>query len=227
MTNNIPVPVNGYNYGTYLWQYETDKTGTVFQTLCGRLGTDGAWGVRLWRCPPGGKSELIYFIEGGNGKISVDDINKRLLFLGTDNRGSVFAFVVQGYIYPDDKPSSTIVNVDESQVASLRQSIATAQTMADRAYAVATQARNEANDAKSQVAELTKVVVGLQAQVNQMQTQINGLLTPSQVADLVWQKIKDMNYLYRLAFLAWPKPDPVPDIKAYVDDLVTLIKKAK
>lgn len=45
--------------------------------------------------------------------------------------------------------------------------------------------------------------------------------------DLVWQKIKDINYLYRLAFLAWPKPDPDQDIKAYVDDLVALIRKAK
>jgi len=33
--------------------------------------------------------------------------------------------------------------------------------------------------------------------------------------------------LYRLAFLAWPTPFPDVDIKAYVDDLVALIRKVK
>ena len=224
MTNLRP-PVNGFNYGTYLWQYVTDKTGTVFQTLCGNVGTGTPWGVRLYRCPPNAKTELIYFIEGGNGRIMVDDINKRLLFLGTDKNGAVFYFVVQGYIYPDDKPSSTIVNVDESQVASLRQSIATAQSMATSASAAAAKANVKSDDALEQVKTLQTQVNEMQQRLDSMQSQINGLLTPSQVADLVWQKIKDVNYLYRLAFIAWPKQDPDPDIRAYVTDLVNLIKR--
>jgi hypothetical protein len=54
---------------------------------------------------------------------------------------------------------------------------------------------------------------------------VSQLLTPSQVADLVWQKIKDINYLYRLGFNAWPIPAPDPDIRMYIYDLVALIKK--
>jgi len=102
----------------------------------------------------------------------------------------------------------------------MKQSIATAQAMADKAYAKAVNAEIDA-------AGTTSAIKALQGQMATMQTQVNALLTPAQVADLVWQKIKDVNYLYRLAFLAWPRQNPDADIDAYVDDLVALIRKVK
>lgn len=220
-------PVYAMNYPTYLWQLITDKTGTRFQTLAGRLSSDPAWGVRLWRIAPNSKPELIYFIQDGNGQISVDQMTKKLIFTGTDANRMPFLFEVAGYIHPADCPDSTVVNVNEVQVASLKQSIATAQSQANSAYANSEQAKTIANDANAQIANLQKTVNALQAQVNALQAQVNSLPTNSTVADIVWQKLKDMNYLYRLGFLAWPKPDPDADIKAYVDDLVSLIRKVK
>jgi hypothetical protein len=220
-------PVTYRNYPAYLWQIITDKTGTRFQTLTGRLETNGPWGVRVWRCPPTGKIELVYFIQDGNGRLSVNDMTKKLEFLATDKDWNPIIVPIEGYVHPADCPDSTVVNINEVQVATLKQSINTAQTQANNAYANAEQAKSIANNANAQVASLQKTVKELQAQVNTLQAQVNSLLTPNQVADLVWQKIKDINYLYRLGFLAWPKPDPDADIKAYVDDLVTLIKKAK
>jgi regulator of replication initiation timing len=39
-------------------------------------------------------------------------------------------------------------------------------------------------------------------QIQALQQQVSQLLTPNQVADLVWQKIKDINYLYRIGFVS-------------------------
>lgn len=220
-------PVYARNYPTYLWQYVTDKTGTVFQTLAGRLDADGPWGTRVWRCPPNGKPELVYFIQDGNGALTVDVVNKRLLFLTTDKNWMPNIVVIEGYVFPTDYPDVTVVNINETQVATLKQSIATAQAMANTANTTANVALRTANNAEDATKILTDKVNALQGQVQSLQAQVNSLLTPNQVADLVWQKIKDVNYLYRLAFIAYPKPDPDPDIRAYVNDLVGLIKKVK
>lgn len=220
-------PMYAMNYPTYLWQYVTDKTGTVFQTLVGSAGPGTTWGVRIWRCPPNAKPQLIYFLQDGNGSLCVDHINKRLLFLGTDPSRNPFYFVVDGFVYPTDCPDSDVVNINEVQLASVRQSIATTQAMASSAQATAGNAVATASDAQQRVATLERQVNTLQSQLAAMQSQVNALLTPSQVNDLVWQKLKDMNFLYRLAFNAWPAKSPDPDIANYVNDLVALIRKAK
>lgn len=222
--SNLP-PVSVYNYPTYLWQMVTDKTGTIFQTLAGNAGPNTAWGVRVWRCPPGQPPQLVYFLENGNGVLYVDDMSKKLNFLATTPDRKPFIVPIDGYIHPVDCPDTTVVNVNESQLASVRQSIATTQAMAQSAQATATNAAGTANDAAAQIATLSRTVASLDARLTAIQNQVNGLLTPSQVADLVWQKIKDINYLYRLAFNAWPTNSPDPDIRAYVTDLVNLIKR--
>jgi hypothetical protein len=214
-------PAVGYqNYNTYLWDYIPDKTGTYFQTLAGNVGAGTPWGLRVWRCPPNAAPELIVFIPDGNGKLFVNVMTKELWLLGTDANRSTFILKIDGYVFPSDCPDSTVVNINEAQVATLKQSIATTQQIAQSASATANEARGIATDTAAQLAQLQRTVTALQSQVN-------GLLTPSQVADLVWQKIKDINYLYRLAFLAWPTPNPDQDIRAYVADLVALIRKAK
>lgn len=219
-------PVTYTNYSSYLWAYVTDKTGTVFQTLGGNIGPNTGWGTRVWRCPPGQPIQLVYFIDGGNGTLTVDHMNKRLLFLGTVN-GQPFCEVIEGYVYPDDIPQPTIVNIDESQLATVRQSIATTTGIAEQAKAMAKDAEAVAYDTRDTVKALQGQIDALRNQVAAQQNQINALLTPNQVSDLVWSKIKDVNYLYRLAFIAWPTPAPDQDIRSYVADLVALIKKAK
>ena len=209
----VTPPVNLSNYPSYLWQYVSDKTGTIYQSLTGRLSTGGPWGVRVWRIAPGGKPELIFFLQDGNGKLSVNPVTKQLMMLTTDKNWNPGITIIEGYVHPVDCPDSTVVNINENQVASLKQSIATTQSMANNANTTANNAIAKNDD--------------MQKRIDLLQNQINNLLTPQQVADLVWQKLKDMNYLYRLAFLAWPKNNPDPDVKSYVDDLVTLIKKAK
>lgn len=204
------------NYPASSWEYIIDKTGAVFQTVNGRLVPNGPWGVYVFRTAPNQKPQQVYFMQDGHGDLAVTQ--KRLVLLATDSKWQQWIIPIEGYVHDSDCPDSTIVNIDESQLALMRQSIATAQAQADRAYALANNAMQESSAANASVASLTK-------RVNALQSQVNALLTPSQVADLVWQKIKDINYLYRLAFLAWPKPDPDQDIKAYVDDLVSLIRK--
>ena len=216
----ITPPVNAKNYPSYLWQYISDKTGTIYQSLTGRLSTGGPWGVRVWRIAPGEKPELIYFLQDGNGKLSVDPVTKQLMMLTTDKNWNPGITIIEGYVHPVDCPDSTVININESQVASLKQSIATTQNMANNA-------NTTANNAIAKSDDMQKQINAMQKRIDSLQNQVNSLLTPQQVADLVWQKLKDMNYLYRLAFLAWPTNNPDPDIKAYVDDLVTLIKKAK
>ena len=220
-------PVTYGNYQSYLWSYVTDKTGTVFQTLGGDIGAGTGWGTRVWRCPPGQPPQLVYYIEAGNGALTVDHMNKRLLFLGTTQQRQVFCEVIDGYVYPDDIPQPTIVNINESQLATVRQSIATATGIAEQAKAMAKDAEAMAYDTRDTVKALQGQIDALRNQVVAQQNQINALLTPNQVSDLVWSKIKDVNYLYRLAFLAWPTPAPDQDIRSYVADLVALIKKAK
>ena len=216
MTNPQRPPAVYPNYPAADWQYIVDKTGTVFQTVNGRLVPNGPWGVYVFRTAPNQKPQQIYFMQDGHGDLAITQ--KRLVLLATDSKWQQWIIPIEGYVHDSDCPDSTIVNIDESQLALMRQSIATAQAQADRAYALANNAMQESSAANASVASLTK-------RVNALQSQVNALLTPSQVADLVWQKIKDINYLYRLAFLAWPKPDPDQDIKAYVDDLVSLIRK--
>ena len=218
MTNPQRPPAVYPNYPAADWQYIVDKTGTVFQTVNGRLVPNGAWGVYVFRCPPNAKPEQVYFLQDGHGTLTVD--GKRLVLLATDKNWQMFIIEIKGYVAPPDCPDSDVVDINEVQLATLRQSIATAQAQASQAYAMAQTATNRCNDLSTQV-------VNQQKQINDLTQRVNALLTPSQVNDLVWQKLKDMNYLYRLAFNAWPAQSPDPDIRAYVDDLVSLIKRVK
>ena len=204
------------NYPASSWEYIIDKTGAVFQTVNGRLVPNGPWGVYVFRTAPNQKPQQVYFMQDGHGDLAVTQ--KRLVLLATDAKWQQWIIPIEGYVHDSDCPDSTIVSIDDTQLAMMKQSIATANAQANRAYALADNAHQEADAANVAVASVMK-------QVNALQSQVNALLTPNQVADLVWQKIKDINFLYRLAFLAWPAQSPDPDIKAYVDDLVSLIRK--
>ena len=206
------------NYPAASWEFIIDKVGAVYQTITGRLTPNGPWGVYVFRTAPGEKPQQVYFMQDGHGDLAITQ--KRLVLLATDSKWQQWVIPIEGYVHDSDCPDSTVINIDESQLAMMKQSIATANAQANRAYALADNAHQEAGAANASVASVMK-------QLNALQSQVNALLTPSQVSDLVWQKLKDMNYLYRLAFNLWPTPSPDQDIRAYVDDLVALIRKAK
>jgi hypothetical protein len=65
----------------------------------------------------------------------------------------------------------------------------------------------------------------LEQQVAALQIQVNNLLTPQQVADLVWSKVWDINYQIRMGFLAGKSP--IEQVQDYLNDLAVYIKKVK
>lgn len=211
------------NYPSQQWSWIVDKTGAVYQTVYGRLVAGGPWGTFVFRTAPGEKPQQLYYNADGAGRLIVD--HKELYLLYTDPQWQQWIVQIDGYIDPDDTPSSQIVDVNEAQVAGLKMSIATTQQQAQQASSTANNAQSEVVALKSTVQKLQQQLDAQQNTITALQLQVSQLLTPSQVADLVWQKIKDINYLYRLAFNAWPAPAPDMDIRAYVSDLVNLIRK--
>ena len=66
-------------------------------------------------------------------------------------------------------------------------------------------------------------VTTLEQQMAALQAQVNTLLTPNQVADLVWSKVWDINYQIRMGFLAGKSP--IEQVQDYLNDLAVYIKK--
>lgn len=198
-----------------------DKTGTVFQVWTGRLTNPGAFGPHIYRTAPGGKPELVWFLENANGQYLVI-MNKQLWFSYTPAKGGQWLQQIDGYIDPSDTPSSKIVDVDETQVATLKQSIATAQSMASQANAKAIQAQTTAGAANNTAAAALAKVTEQSKQIQALQAQVNALLTPAQVSDLVWAKVWDANYQIRMGFLAGRSA--IQQVQDYLNDLAVYIR---
>lgn len=218
MSQPIRLPINAPSYSAGGANFYIDKTGAIYQTWVGRTTTGGEWGSHVYRTAPGAPSQLLFFQPSINGYLEV--MNKQLWFGYCDARGAQWRLLIDGYIDPSDTPSSAVVNVDEAQVAGLKQSIGTAQATADRASGTATRATQTANDASNDVHNLAVTVATLQAQVNTLQSQ---MLTKSQVEDIVWAKIWDVNYLIRLGFINGTSP--IQQVQDYLVDLATYIKR--
>jgi len=129
-----------------------DKTGAVYQTIYGRLVAGGPWGVYVFRTAPSGKPQQLFFSADGSGRLMVD--HKELYLLYTDAQWQQWYTKIDGYIDPSDEPSSTIVDVNEAQVAGLKLSIETAQRTAQQAQAMASSAYERATAAESKTQEL-------------------------------------------------------------------------
>jgi len=218
MSQPIRLPINAPSYSAGGANFYIDKTGAIYQTWVGRTTTGGEWGSHVYRTAPGAPSQLLFFQPSINGYLEV--MNKQLWFGYCDARGAQWRLLIDGYIDPSDTPSSAVVNVDEAQVAGLKQSISTAQSTADRASGTATRATQTANDASNDVHNLAVTVATLQAQVNALQAQ---MLTKAQVEDIVWAKIWDVNYLIRLGFINGSSP--IQQVQDYLVDLATYIKR--
>ena len=212
-----PFTARCYGAGTMV----IDKAGTIFQAWTGRLTNPGPWGPHIWRTPLGGKPELVWFMENANGNQLII-MNKQLWFDYTPPNGGQWGQQIDGYIDPSDEPSSQVVNVDESQVATLKQSIAVAQNAAFQANSKAIQAQTAANAANNTAAATLAKVAEQSKQIAALQAQVNALLTPNQVNDLVWSKVWDANYQIRMGFLAGRSP--IQQVQDYLNDLATYIR---
>lgn len=201
-----------------------DRAGTVFQVWTGRLTNPGAWGPHIWRTVQGGKPQLVWFMENANGtELMVQ--NKQLFYSYTRPNGGQWLQQIDGYIDPSDTPSSQVVNVDESALDAVKQSVSVAQSTANDARAKATQAQTTANAANNSAAAALAKVAEQQKQIQALQAQVNALLTPSQVSDLVWTKLWDANYQIRMGFLAGRSP--IQQVQDYLNDLAVYIRNVK
>lgn len=218
MSQPIRLPVNAPSYSAGGANFFYDRTGAIYQTWVGRTAPGGDWGSHVYRTAPGEKPQLLFFQAGINGFLEV--INKELWFGYCDARGAQWRLLIDGYIDPSDTPSSVVVNVDEAQVAGLKQSIGTAQATADRSAGLANTAQATANQCKTADATTQRQILALQTQVQALQAQI---LTKSQVEDIVWAKIWDVNYLIRLGFINGSSP--IQQVQDYLVDLASYIKR--
>jgi hypothetical protein len=196
-----------------------DKTGTVFQVWTGRLTNPGAWGPHIWRTVQGGKPQLVWFIENANGTELMIQ-NKQLVFSYTLPNGGQWLQPLDGYIDPSDEPSSKVVNVDESALNAVKQSVATAQTTANNADSKAMRAQTTAQNAQKTADNAKAQIATLQAQVNALQAQ---MLNRAQIEDIVWSKIWDVNYLIRQGFIAGSSS--IQQVQDYLVDLASYIRR--
>ena len=223
MTQPTPpsrAPYTPASYSGAGLSFVIDKTGAVFQVWTGRTVNPGPWGAHVYRTAPNSQPVLVWFIEGDNGSLVI--LNKQLYFGYCDSNGAQWYQSIDGYIDPSDTPSSKIVDVDETQVATLKQSITTAQGMADRASGQALQAQTTAGAANNTAAAALAKVTEQQKQIQALQAQVNALLTPSQVSDLVWAKVWDANYQIRMGFLAGRSA--IQQVQDYLNDLAVYIR---
>lgn len=211
----VPLPKNMHAYSAGgSWNY-IDRAGVLYQQTVGRINDGTPWGIHIWRTPAGRPSELLFLVPDANGGLYI--ANRKLYLAWTDLNGQQWYQEMPGFIYWDDTPSANVVDVNEAQVAVLKAEIDVI--------------RNLANDASIKASRNANDIYGLQKQVNALSDQIKQLqqtiLSRQQIEDIVWSKIKDMNYIYRMAFLAWPRATGDADVDSYVNDLVSLMRKVK
>lgn len=209
MTKPLPAPMTAYSAGGS-WAY-TDKTGTVYQQIVGRQTTGGQWGIHIWRTPPGQKSELLIFVPNANGGLLIND--KKLLLSYTTEPGRQYQIEIPGFIFWDDTPSGQVVDIDENQVAILKQEIITARTAANAAMQTATAALNKTAEQSAQIQALNAKITALE----------NRMITRPQIEDIVWSKIWDVNYLIRMGFL--DGKSEIRQVQDYINDLAVYIRR--
>ena len=216
-----PLPMINSSYAGSGCSFVIDKTGTTFQvTVCSTVD-GGPWGPHVVRTARGGPVQVVWFIPGTAGSLVI--LNKQLYLGYVDSNGQQWYQPISGYIDPSDTPSSTVVNVDESALNAVKQSVTAADNAANNAASIANNAKDTANGAMDNTQKLKARVTTLEQQVATMQNQINQLLTPNQVADLVWAKVWDANYQIRMGFIAGKSS--IQQVQDYLNDLASYIKR--
>jgi hypothetical protein len=196
---------------------EPDKTGAIYHTSMGASTAGAPFGIHVWKQVKGKPSQEILFYPGDHGALTV--IGNTLFFI--HNRAAQKDSQLEeipGYIYPGDMVPSTVVNINDKQVAELKQQLTTAQNQANAAYA-------QSQKAMSLVSSLSNQVDALTARVAKLE-QSGGGTSPvdkQQIEDIVWQKIMDVMWIIRQAMNSGSSTDP--NIQGYLMDLTAFIKK--
>lgn len=205
----LPNPMKAYSAGGS-WTY-TDRTGAIYQQVIGRQTTGGPWGIHIWRTVPGKPSELVVFVKDANGGLLIN--NKILTLVYCDESGRQYQMSIPGFVYWDDTPSAEIIDINENQVALLKQEIATARAAANAAITTANAALQKVNDQNAIIGTLNAKITRLE----------NQQLTKPQIEDIVWSKIWDVNYLIRMGFLQGSSA--VAQVNDYLHDLAIYIRR--
>lgn len=212
------MPVRTPSYPAQGAPYEYDKTGTQYQVQIGNLNKTAPWGLYLFRIKPNGTPEQLFYVADSNGDLAV--INGKLIVRWCDGQWAQWYAEVPGFIPFDDEPSGTVVNVNEAAMAVYKQQVALAQNTANNAMAKADAMQAQVTNLQNQVRTLENTTKSLQAQITAMQTQI---IPRSEIEDIVWAKIWDVNYLIRLGFLQGSSP--IQQVQDYLNDLTVFIKR--
>ena len=218
-TPPIPAPFQATSYGA--GSMVVDRAGTIFQVWTGRLTNPGPWGSRVFRTVKGGRPELVWFIEDANvGVLFV--MNKQLFLPYQPPKGVQHLQQIHGYIDPSDEPSSSVVDVNESALNSIKQSVNVAQTTANAIDYKAARALNMSQTAQATADKARAEIAALQARVNALQTQN---VNVQQITEIVWTKLWDVLYLLRMGMNPGFSKDP--NIQGWIHDLTSFIKKVK
>jgi hypothetical protein len=222
----IRLPGNRPTYGPGKPFY-IDKTGTIYYLWDGRVTNPGPWGTHVYRAAVGQSPELLFFKENSGGTFVV--VNKELWYTYSDGKGIPWRLLIASYIDPQDTPSSTVVQVNESALSAVKLSVATAASLAGTADYKASRAQIAASNAQSSADNVKSQIAGLQAQLAALQARVSAFpsqgVSTQQVADLVWAKLWDVIYTLRLGMNAGLSKDP--NIQGWIHDLTSFIKKVK
>jgi hypothetical protein len=211
------LPAKTKSYPAQRADFRVDRTGATYQVQIGNLSGSGAWGLYLFRTPKNGKPEQLFFAPDANGGLQV--INRKLWLSYCDKDWIQWAAEVPGYIDPDDKPSSNVVDINTSELDVYKQQVALAQNTANQALNVSNSTKNQVSAMASDITALKKQVATLTSQVNNLQSQI---LNKQQIEDIVWSKIWDVNYLIRMGFLQGKST--IREVQDYLNDLAVYIR---
>jgi len=201
----------GGNYTSTRTEIQPDKSGALYTTSMGSPGASIAFGINVWKSIPGKPDELIMSYPGHHGSLHI--LNKQLILaLNTPDRRQLLV-PIEGYIYPGDNVNATTVNINDRQVAELKQMIANVQAANDRLANRVAQAEAVNTLQARQIKELQDRPAG------------GGGMTEQQIADLVWTKLWDAFYLIRMGMNAGWSNDA--NIQGWITDLTSFIKKVK
>lgn len=213
----VRLPAKTKSYPAQRADFRVDKTGTTYQVQIGNLSGAGPWGLYLLRTPSNGKTEQLFFVPDANG--GFQDFNRQLWVSYCDKDWMQWKVQVPGYIDPDDKPSSNIVDINTAELDVYKQQVTLSQSTANKAAADVKNTQNQLNGVASEVVNLKKQVQSLTEQVKKLQ---DSQLNKQQIEDIVWSKIWDVNYLIRMGFLQGKST--IREVQDYLNDLAVYVK---
>jgi hypothetical protein len=194
-----------------------DKTGAEYNTSMSAAG--GSFGINVWRIRPGKPAELIITKPGCHGTLMV--VHRKLWFYWNtaDRPGRQKRTLIEGYIHETDTVSGTIVNINDSQLAGIRQQLKTAQDQVAAARQSAANAEGKIGAILTEVAKLKERVTALEKSGGSQP------VNEAKIADIVWSKLWDAFYLIRMGMNDGNSKDP--NIQGWINDLTNFIKRVK